>query len=68
MDAKTMSGKDHQRDQMVERHIKGRGIRNPLVLAAMRAVRRELFVPKNLRNEAYDDAPLPPGADAVIMV
>lgn len=61
-----MTPLDHQRNQMVERHIKGRGVRNPLVLNAMRAVHREHFVPKNLRAEAYADSPLPIGSGQTI--
>ena len=32
----------------------------------MRAVRRELFIPKDLQNEAYDDTPLPKGSGQTI--
>lgn len=44
---------------MVERHIAHRGITSPLVLAAMRTVPRELFLPQDLQQSAYDDTPLP---------
>ena len=44
---------------MVERHIADRGVRDPLVLEAIRAVAREAFVPESLHEFAYDDAPLP---------
>jgi len=44
---------------MVERDIAGRGIRAPLVLAAMREVPREVFVPERHRAHAYEDAALP---------
>lgn len=47
------------RDEMVDRHIAGRGVRSPLVLDAMRIVPREAFLPENLREFAYEDAPLP---------
>ncbi len=47
------------RDEMVDRHIAGRGMRSPLVLHAMRMVPREAFLPGNLREFAYEDAPLP---------
>lgn len=47
------------RKQMVERHIAARGVRDELVLDAMRKVPRELFLPDNLREFAYEDAPLP---------
>jgi len=46
---------------MVERQLRGRGISDPRVLRAMGSVPREKFVPKELRNNAYDDRPLPIG-------
>jgi len=48
-------------DEMVDRQIAARGIRDPRVLAAMRKVPRELFVPPEYRHEAYDDHPIPIG-------
>ena len=45
----------------VERQLRERGIRDARVLAAMRAVPRELFVPEHARRHAYDDAALPLG-------
>jgi protein-L-isoaspartate(D-aspartate) O-methyltransferase len=48
-----------RRTEMVERHIAARGVRSPLVLAAMRSVPRESFLPEELWEFAYDDAPLP---------
>jgi len=50
-----------RRQQMVERQLVQRGIRDPDVLAAMRAVPRHLFVPDDLTLAAYDDTPLPLG-------
>src|SRR5712692_11870434 len=47
------------REDMVERNIVARGVRDELVLQAMRKVPRELFLPKNLREFAYEDLPLP---------
>lgn len=44
--------------EMVREQIEARGIRNPTVLDAMRAVPRHLFVPAPLRMSAYDDRPL----------
>ncbi len=44
---------------MVERHISHRGVRSAPVLAAMRRVPREDFLPEDLREFAYDDTPLP---------
>lgn len=51
---------------MVERQLRGRDIRDERVLAAMEAVPRELFVPEELRERAYDDAALPIGAGQTI--
>lgn len=47
------------REEMVARQIEGRGIRNPQVLRAMRAVPREAFVAAHLAGHAYEDSPLP---------
>ena len=44
-----------QRDRMVDRQIAERGVRDPLVLDAMRRVPREAFVPERERTEAYRD-------------
>ena len=51
---------------MVERQLRGRDITDERVLAAMARVPRELFVPADLRNRAYDDAALPIGAGQTI--
>ena len=54
------------RTQMVERHIAARGVRDELVLGAMRQVPRDLFLPHNLREFAYEDAPLPIAGEQTI--
>jgi protein-L-isoaspartate(D-aspartate) O-methyltransferase len=54
-----MSDFETQRLAMVDRQIAGRGIADPALLAAMRAVPREAFVPAHLAAHAYDDSPLP---------
>ncbi len=46
---------------MVERQIESRGIKDPLVLRAMRKVPRHEFVPETYVDEAYNDHPLPIG-------
>lgn len=51
---------------MVEKQIAARGVRSELVLDAMRAVPREKFLPKRLREFAYEDTPLPIDADQTI--
>jgi protein-L-isoaspartate(D-aspartate) O-methyltransferase len=54
-----------QRERMVEQ-IAALGVRDPAVLAAMRAVPRERFVPEHLAHRAYDDGPLPIGEGQTI--
>jgi protein-L-isoaspartate(D-aspartate) O-methyltransferase len=44
---------------MVNRQLFGRGIRDPRVLDVMARVPRHEFVPESLRDESYDDRPLP---------
>ena len=48
-----------ERERMVTTQIEARGITDPLVLAALRAVPRERFVPPALARFAYEDRPLP---------
>ena len=55
-----------QRQRMVETQIVSRGVSQPEVLAAMRTVPRHLFVPEALRSQAYEDYPLPIGAQQTI--
>ena len=50
-----------EREEMVRRQIEVRGVKNPLVLQAMRTVPRHLFVPASYSREAYQDYPLPIG-------
>lgn len=50
---------DKLRAEMIDRHIVHRGVRSEVVLAAMRNVAREAFLPEELREFAYEDAPLP---------
>jgi len=54
------------REEMVERSIAARGVRDELVLDAMRKVPRELFLPNNLREFAYEDSPLPIAGEQTI--
>jgi protein-L-isoaspartate(D-aspartate) O-methyltransferase len=46
---------------MVERQLRRRHVEDERVLAAMARVPRELFLPDELRDRAYDDAALPIG-------
>jgi protein-L-isoaspartate(D-aspartate) O-methyltransferase len=48
-----------QRLQMVDTQLAARGIQDSRVLAAMREVPRELFVPESQTEFAYEDSPLP---------
>jgi protein-L-isoaspartate(D-aspartate) O-methyltransferase len=57
---------DILRAKMVQAQIESRGIRDPRVLAAMRDVPRHEFVPEALRDQAYEDHPLPIGAGQTI--
>jgi protein-L-isoaspartate(D-aspartate) O-methyltransferase len=57
---------ERRREQMVELDIAGRGVRDVRVLAAMREVPREAFVPEALIERAWDDHPLPIGAGQTI--
>jgi protein-L-isoaspartate(D-aspartate) O-methyltransferase len=57
---------DQARAQMVEEQLQARGIGDPRVLAAMRRVPRHLFVETTLQHRAYDDTPLPIGAEQTI--
>jgi protein-L-isoaspartate(D-aspartate) O-methyltransferase len=52
--------------RMIERHLKGRGISDPRVLAAMERVPREEFIPEPLRPQAYEDRALPVGLGQTI--
>jgi protein-L-isoaspartate(D-aspartate) O-methyltransferase len=51
---------------MVERQLRRRDVEDERVLQAMERVPRELFVPPELRDHAYDDAALPIGAGQTI--
>jgi protein-L-isoaspartate(D-aspartate) O-methyltransferase len=47
------------REDMVAKQVAARGVRSEQVLAAMRKVPREEFLPEHLRKFAYEDSPLP---------
>jgi protein-L-isoaspartate(D-aspartate) O-methyltransferase len=51
---------------MVDYQIRSRGIRDDLVLEAMKKVERHLFVPEEQVRYAYNDRPLPIGLDQTI--
>jgi protein-L-isoaspartate(D-aspartate) O-methyltransferase len=50
-----------ERARMVDTQIRGRGVTDARVLAAMRTVPRHAFVPAEQQARAYDDTPLPIG-------
>lgn len=52
--------------EMVQKQLVSRRITDGRVLAAMEEVPRHLFVEKSLRDEAYDDTPLPIGQGQTI--
>jgi protein-L-isoaspartate(D-aspartate) O-methyltransferase len=51
---------------MVQRQLRERDIADERVLAAMERVPRDLFVPPEVRDRAYDDVALPIGAGQTI--
>ncbi len=60
--------RDHvgARERMVAQQIAKRGVKDARVLAAMKKVKRHLFVPASHRGRAYRDHPLPIGHDQTI--
>src|SRR3954471_3780864 len=61
-----MTMRDEARARMVDLQLAGRGITDPGVLAAFRSVPRESFIPAELAEFAYEDAPLPIGEEQTI--
>lgn len=54
------------RERMVQEQVAMRGVTGPRVLAAMRKVPRDAFVPAAVRELSYTDRPLPIGYDQTI--
>ena len=52
---------EKERLRMVNEQLRRRDVDDPVVLSAMAAVPRHLFVPANLWSHAYSDGPLPIG-------
>jgi protein-L-isoaspartate(D-aspartate) O-methyltransferase len=48
-----------RRRKMIESQVAARGVKDTRVLAALEAIPRELFVPEDLRQKAYEDRALP---------
>jgi protein-L-isoaspartate(D-aspartate) O-methyltransferase len=55
-----------KRQLMVEHDIRGRGVKDPEVLAAMAKIPRHAFVDASYRDRAYEDHPLPIGEGQTI--
>jgi protein-L-isoaspartate(D-aspartate) O-methyltransferase len=54
------------REKMIQEQLLARQIRDTRVLEAMRNVPRHLFVPDDVKPNAYEDRPLPIGKDQTI--
>ena len=61
-----VDGADEARRRMVDQQIAARGVSDPRVLDAMRAVPRHRFVDASLAARAYSDQPLPIGSGQTI--
>ena len=57
--AETLTNYAAEREAMVERQIESRGITDPKILEAFRAVPREAFIAEEYADLAYGDHPLP---------
>jgi protein-L-isoaspartate(D-aspartate) O-methyltransferase len=55
------------RSHMIDSQLRPNRVADERVIAAFRAVRRELFVPENLRGVAYIDEDLPLGGNRYMM-
>jgi len=55
-----------QREEMIEKQLRRRGVHDAAVLAAMAEVPRHEFVSEEVRVHAYDDLPLPIGSGQTI--
>src|SRR5262249_60389149 len=54
------------RERMVQEQLASRGINDTRVLGVMARVPRHLFLESELRDQAYEDHPLPIGANQTI--
>jgi protein-L-isoaspartate(D-aspartate) O-methyltransferase len=55
-----------ERERMVQRQLRARGVEDERVLDAFREVPREFFVAPGLEDSAYTDAPMPIGESQTI--
>jgi len=60
------TGRSEDLERMIREQIERRGLHDPRLLAALRAVPRHWFVPAHLQEYAYDDGPLPIGLHQTI--
>jgi len=58
--------REKEAEYLIENELRPSGITDEKVLAAMRKVRRELFIPDSLRDKAYGNYPLPIGENQTI--
>ncbi len=61
-----VDGFARQRQNMVDRQLRDRGIKDERVLQAMARVPRHLFVATDLRDQAYEDNALPIGEEQTV--
>lgn len=61
-----MGDREKEVEHLIERELRPSGITDERVLGAIRAVRREKFLPPSLRDRAYGNYPLPIGANQTI--
>ncbi|MBI5722834.1 MAG: protein-L-isoaspartate(D-aspartate) O-methyltransferase [Planctomycetes bacterium] len=54
------------RQRMIRQDLAGRGINYPGLIEAFEAIPRELFIPPELRDQAYADHPIPIGKGQTI--
>ncbi len=62
----TTDDRADERRNMVTTQIEGRGVEDERVLEAMRTVPRHLYIPEEMRPQAYRDSPLPIGHEQTI--
>jgi protein-L-isoaspartate(D-aspartate) O-methyltransferase len=60
-DARADDARRAERERMIERQIAARGVKDERVLGALRDTPRHEFVPEDVRDQAYQDRPLPIG-------
>ncbi len=62
-----MAGEFSERKRRLIEHLKDSGyLKTPRIIKAFQEVRRELFVPKDMKQHAYADEPLPIGGGQTI--